>query len=515
MNRFQGKFWTGLLAVLLASRIFTSEAQIIQVPNGSFESPGTSFADPRIDDWQKTPKPVWFDESQGGSWDQLTGVFKNTDAGASDHIDNMDASQGVFLFALPEAGLFQDYDSIFGTNNSPNHKFDAVFEPGKEYDLTVAVLGGGGGMKPGVSLELALYYRDASSNMVIVASSTITNSTDLFPTNTHFTDFNVRLPQVQATDAWAGQRVGVALLSTVGFDLQGGYWDLDNVRLSASHPVPNGSFELPETVFADPGIDEWQKTAKPDWFDESQGGMWDQLTGVFLNTAPGASDHIDNVEGKQAAFFFAVPEVGLFQDYDSISGTNATPGHAFNVTYTPGESYDLTVAVVGGGGGMKEGVTLELGLYYRDANSNMVLIAQTIVTNSAQMFPTTTHLTDFSVHLPAVQPSDPWAGQHAGIAILSTVGFELQGGYWDLDNVRLAISGNGGLAVKSEKVPEGLKLSWPSQTGISYQLRASEDLKSWTDAQAPVSGTGEELSATINTSAAPFQFYIVSATPQP
>jgi hypothetical protein len=76
-----------------------------------------------------------------------------------------------------------------------------------------------------------MYYRDASSNMVTVASTTLTNTSTLFPTNTHFTDFNVRVPTVNAADAWAGKYIGIQLASTVGFDLQGGYWDVDNVRL--------------------------------------------------------------------------------------------------------------------------------------------------------------------------------------------------------------------------------------------------------------------------------------------
>ena len=74
-----------------------------------------------------------------------------------------------------------------------------------------------------------------------VASTTITNTRSPFPTTTHFTDFNVRVLPVKATDAWAGKHIGIQLASTVGFDLQGGYWDVDDVRLKVVHePILTG-----------------------------------------------------------------------------------------------------------------------------------------------------------------------------------------------------------------------------------------------------------------------------------
>lgn len=491
---------------------FNAVAQSIPVPNASFELPETSFADPRVDSWQKTPKPIWFDESQGGSWDQVIGVFKNTAAGSSDHIDNMDGNQGLFLFALPEAGLFQDYESIGGTNTISGHEFNATYQPGKRYDLTVGVLGGGGGMKEGVTLQLALYYRNSNGDKVVIGSTTITNSPTLFPTNTHFVDFNLRIPTVQASDAWASQKIGISLLSTVGFDLQGGYWDLDNVRLASSVAIPNDSFELPETAFADPRIDSWNKTPKPAWFDESQGGSWDQLTGVFLNTAVGSPDHIDNVEGKQAMFLFAQPEAGIFQDYNSETDTNGTPTHAFNYTYEAGNQYRLTVGVMGGGGGMKEGVTLKLLLYYRDAQSNRVEVASTVVTNNTTTFPTVTHLVDFTVETPVVSTNDAWAGQHVGVALLSNVGFDLQGGYWDLDNVRLSIVEPAPLQLSIANAGSGIMVSWQTQAGVTYYLQTSTDLKNWSPSLNPVTGDGGPVTVTIPQSG-PHEFFRVTTAP--
>ncbi len=201
--------------------------------------------------------------------------------------------------------------------------------------------------------------------------------------------------------------------------------------------IPNASFESPVTAFASPAMESWQKTAKPSWYNESGGYPWDQLTGLFLNTSPTNSDHIDNMDGGQALFLFAVPQVGVFQDYDSTDSTNSIPTHAFNAQFEVGKSYTLTVGLIGGGGNMTNGVTLQLSLYYRDASSNLVTVAATNVTYTPTAFPSRTHFTDVAVNSHAVKPADPWAGQHIGVSLLSTVDPSLAGGYWDLDNVRL------------------------------------------------------------------------------
>ncbi|MGC3956857.1 MAG: hypothetical protein QM813_02485 [Verrucomicrobiota bacterium] len=205
--------------------------------------------------------------------------------------------------------------------------------------------------------------------------------------------------------------------------------------------VPNQSFEFPTNDFVSVIIDSWQKTPKPDWYNEGGGFYWTQLTGTFLNTATNSPTHIWNCDGKQAIWLFSVPEVGLFQDYDSVGSNEAVPSHAFDAIFESGKSYQLTVGLFGGGAGgnygMRLGATLELNLYYRDANSNRIPVATTIITNSAELFTSNTNLLDFKVTVPSVAASDAWAGKHIGIQLLSTVAPELQGGYWDLDNVRL------------------------------------------------------------------------------
>ena len=404
------------------------------VPNASFEEPETIFASPELAHWQKAPQAVWYNDPRF-PWEQLMGQFLNSSNGSPDHIDNMDGSQATFIFALPDVAVFQDYNSIGGTNTSPTHDFRAKFEVGKSYALTVGMLGGGGGMSNGATFRISLYYRNQAGERVMVTAATITNSLALFPTNTHFADFQAVVPTVKSNDAWAGQFIGIELASTVSFELLGGYWDVDNVRLTESL-LANSSFELPVTSLAGPALDGWQKAPQPVWYNDPR-FPWDQLMGEFLNTSNGSPDHIHDVDGSQAAYLFALPNVAIFQDYDSINGTNTNPTHYFNARFEVGKSYSLTVGVLGRGDGMSNGATFEISFYYRDAQSNAVTIAATTITNSSTLFPTNTHLTDFQVQVPTVKGHEPWAGKPIGVQLASTVGFDLLGGYWDVDNVRL------------------------------------------------------------------------------
>ena len=281
---------------------------------------------------------------------------------------------------------------------------------------------------------------------------------------------------------------------------------------AGSIAVPNGSFESPETGFADPRVDSWQKTPKPVWYDESGGNLWDQLTGVFRNTAAGSADYIDNCDGNQALFLFALPQVGFFQDFDSVDGTNSIPSHAFDVRFKAGSSYRLTVGAMGGGGGMLSGASMEASLYYRDASSNRVTVAATSITNTVEAFPDRTHFVDFYVDVPVVKESDAWAGRNMGVMLVSTVAPNLIGGYWDLDNIRLS-STEIALTVACERSGADLKISWPSISGQQYQVQASGNLASWPPYEAPLLGNGGELFKLIPAHGNTNAFFRVLSTP--
>lgn len=236
----------------------------IPVPNASFESPTTFFVTLNLDNWQRTPQPENWDTNTSGGWDTLVGFFKNTPVSAFDHISNCHSNQAMWLFANPGAGIFQDYDSVDWNDAAPTHAFNATYEAGKSYQLTVGLLvggkGNGGGVTPGATVEFSLYYRDANSNRLTVAATTITNSLDVFTNSTHLLDFSVHTTVVQPQDAWAGQHIGIALLSTAAPELNAeGYWDLDHVRLTATlaptllQPQRNGN-QFQFTVQSEPGM---------------------------------------------------------------------------------------------------------------------------------------------------------------------------------------------------------------------------------------------------------------------
>ncbi|MCL4178336.1 MAG: PEP-CTERM sorting domain-containing protein [Verrucomicrobia bacterium] len=216
--------WNRLRLPLLALcfGVAAVRAADIPVPNGSFESPAVTPPFPvvlEIDSWQKTPQPAWFDpQAFGGvTWAQTMGAFPNPAEGSPDRIANMDGAQAAYMFALPEVGLFQE--------------LSATYEVGLSYTLTVGMVSSASQVVPEGSLfELSLYYLDGASSPVTVASTPISYSSASFPSLTEFVDFSVNLGEVETGDAWAGQNIGVRLLSTFG---EGGIWDLDNVRLQA------------------------------------------------------------------------------------------------------------------------------------------------------------------------------------------------------------------------------------------------------------------------------------------
>jgi len=225
---------TGLLFVSAFLAVWANpiHGASVYVPNASFESPQTAFVDVNIDSWQDCPKPWWYDESGGYSWTQLTGVFLNVPPEDPSYIDNCDGNQAAWFFAVPEVELFQD--------------LTATFEIGRSYHLTVGIIGGGGNMKDGVPIEIRLYYRDGEDNKVTVGAMTYTYDSDTGYVK-HFNDVHLDLPQVRDTDPWAGKSIGVQMISALTFpdDLDpvtgraGGFWDLDNVRLTKSLPGPD------------------------------------------------------------------------------------------------------------------------------------------------------------------------------------------------------------------------------------------------------------------------------------
>src|SRR5262245_12422222 len=129
--------------------------------------------------WQKAPHPVWHNDPRFRCC-QLAGQVLNPSHGAPDQTVNLHGALDGYVAALPDVAIFQDDNTIAGSNAVPSREFNAQFEAGRSYTLTVGVLGGGGGMSNGATFQIGLYYRDHASNRVTVASTTTTNSHHLF-----------------------------------------------------------------------------------------------------------------------------------------------------------------------------------------------------------------------------------------------------------------------------------------------------------------------------------------------
>jgi hypothetical protein len=226
-----------VLGLSLALGAVALQAQPIPVPNFSFESQVAPNSPPYVnifvDAWQKAPEPAYYDPIIGTPWGipwiGTAGVFLDINP-----YSNRDGNQAGYLLAFPEVVLFQDYDS------SPAHEFDATFEVGKAYNLTIGVFGKST-LAPGSTLQLSLYYRDESNARQAVASTTITYSLANFPDTPPLSliDHEVNVPIVQAGQAWAGKKIGIEIASTTPLELAtGGNWDFDNVRLTAAVPEP-------------------------------------------------------------------------------------------------------------------------------------------------------------------------------------------------------------------------------------------------------------------------------------
>lgn len=227
-----GRWWKAALGMALLAATGSLLAQSISVPNSSFESQsglGQPFGvNINIDSWQKADRPAYFPETgyNGFYWVQTAGMFN-----APGYLNQVGA-QAAFVLSFPQAGIFQDYNSLDWNHTSPTHDFNATYEVGKSYNLTLGLYGKS--MSENFSsLELSLYYRDGGNSMMPVSSTTVTFSSALFGTNgpLSLVDYQVNVPTVQATDAWAGQNIGIRITSIQGDG--NGYWDMDNLRLQA------------------------------------------------------------------------------------------------------------------------------------------------------------------------------------------------------------------------------------------------------------------------------------------
>ena len=462
-------------------------AATLYIPNASFESPAIPQFGPVIDSWIKAPQPGTFDPNVFGSWDNLAGLFVNF-PGTPYSIDNAAGNQLAFLFSYPQVGLTQT--------------LPAKFQPNKTYTLTVGLTTSlVEPLTPGATLALRLNYLDASTNLVTLAATTVTFDTNVFSNPTHLVDFQVAVTNLTPSDAAVGRNISLQFESTVDPLLLGGVWDLENVRLTEAVYVPNASFEAPVVPQFGPVVDVWTKAPQPPTFDPNVFGSWDNLAGLFVNF-PGTPYSIDNAAGNQLAFLFSYPQVGLFQDLNA----RFEPGAAY--TFTAG----LTTSIVEP---LTPGAQLLLSVYYRDGAGNPVTLGATTVTYATNVFTNATHLLDFSVSLPGVRPSDPWAGKPIGVQLMSIVDPFLIGGVWDVENVRLVDTVAPAL-VNAAITAGQFQSTVRSEPGMRFEVLASTDLATPVTAWTSLGSVTNTTGTSVFTDAAPVgsrRFYTLHQLP--
>ena len=188
--------WTmAILAVVAVTR-----AELLVVPNASFELPDTANFNFDIADW----------DNPGA-----TGVFANT-AGFGNLITNADGDQMAFMncdAGNPDNNLYID--------------LGYTLESGKTYTLTVGVAArsdSAPGDPANTKMELRLFTR--VPELTVLTSREVVYS-DL--SSTELTYYSATLNAVDIPVGSIGQGFGIWLDSTVG---TGGDWTLDNVTLT-------------------------------------------------------------------------------------------------------------------------------------------------------------------------------------------------------------------------------------------------------------------------------------------
>jgi hypothetical protein len=188
----------------------------IEIANASFELP---VVDPN--GWGAFPVAEgWIETDLDTLASTNTGVFLNTPADSFDHVVNADGRQLAFLASASGNGFEQN--------------LGAMYKSGCDYRLTVAVGVSAryspATLEPVGTLNLVLYYLDGNKAVDIASRTVEAEGTS----STYLQDVSLYLPTVNASDAWAGKSIGVAIRAG---GQAGGFWDLDNVRLGESFPA--------------------------------------------------------------------------------------------------------------------------------------------------------------------------------------------------------------------------------------------------------------------------------------
>ena len=185
-----------------------------------------------------------------------------------------------------------------------------------------------------------------------------------------------------------------------------------DVLRAAAIPVPNASFESPATTFVETNMDSWQKSSKPDWYNEGAGFTW------VSNSPASSKTHRPPVPitlptatragglAVRGAGGGTVPRLRL-------GGLERPVPDARLQCHLPnGQSLPTR---------HRRHLRRRRDAPQRDAGGQPVLPrcreqqgdrAATSITNTPGVFSNNAHLIDFQVQVPVVKVGDAWAGQH-------------------------------------------------------------------------------------------------------
>ena len=186
-------------------------------------------------------------------------------------------------------------------------------------------------MPIGTPMEIGLYYLNAAGNQVMVGTTTVLNELALSGTSyiTHLPDWSLTIPAVTATNPWASQNIGVALIQP-NTGATTGYWDIDNVRLVATTTL------APTAVWTGAGGNtNWSNSGN--W----TGGVPNSASATAVITAPAASPITVTLDSPQT--------VGTLT-LGSANGTAVTiSGTGGNTLTMDNSGSGATIVALGGG----------------------------------------------------------------------------------------------------------------------------------------------------------------------
>jgi hypothetical protein len=189
--------------------------------------------------------------------------------------------------------------------------------------------------------------------------------------------------------------------------------------------VSNNSFESPTVTLAQvasPFVDNWVTDGpSKQEFPPGSGFFVNVGTGIFPNTPAASADHIDNVDGNQAAFIQSLTS----NEFTQVLGSSFAAGQSYTLTTSVAHSFGSPPAATD---------EVRLALYYVGADTQRHIVAQRDVFNDAATGLSANHFFDFTTTSPVLDASDPAVGQPIGV-LLTTIG--AVGGFFDLDNVRV------------------------------------------------------------------------------